>query len=369
MGAGAPGFIQNHPHEDDRVITYQSLEGDEIGTYTRGSARLNAGEARVPLGETFRWVTNPDIGLTAFVTPRGDCGNLYVESLTTQEIVVRESGGGASDVVFDYIVVGLRIGFEDAAIVREKGRQAYIPSMVSERMLMERLPELREFTAMERFAQMRADIGSETELDLRAARELKDAIEEYDPAIHGRLEAKPGIVLERPVSELDAEGLTVVSGGGSPEPHSQQPVQDAGIRPEAGGNADEDSARPVALDPEDLFPVSEPVEPGDVLVIDPDNPGLMRLSRMPGDARVFGIVSDEPGVVIGEQAPVALSGVVVCKVDAGFGEIRPGDLLTTSSTPGHAMLNLDPSAGTILGKALEPLAVGTGQIKVLVTLR
>jgi hypothetical protein len=65
---------------------------------------------------------------------------------------------------------------------------------------------------------------------------------------------------------------------------------------------------------------------------------------------------------------VALSGVVTCKVDAGYGEIRPGDLLTTSPTPGHAMLDVDPGTGTILGKALEPLAAGTGRIRILVTL-
>ena len=34
---------------------YSSLEGDEVGTYTRGTARLVEGEARVDLGQTFRW--------------------------------------------------------------------------------------------------------------------------------------------------------------------------------------------------------------------------------------------------------------------------------------------------------------------------
>jgi hypothetical protein len=60
---------------------------------------------------------------------------------------------------------------------------------------------------------------------------------------------------------------------------------------------------------------------------------------------------------------------VLCKVDASYGSIRPGDLLTTSATPGHAMLAYEPQPGTIVGKALEPLDTGTGVIKVLVTLR
>ena len=69
------------------------------------------------------------------------------------------------------------------------------------------------------------------------------------------------------------------------------------------------------------------------------------------------------------QAPVAFSGIVSCKVDAGYGPVRVGDLLTVSPTPGHAMRSSDHTAGTVLGKALEPLDSGTGIIKVLVMLR
>ena len=69
------------------------------------------------------------------------------------------------------------------------------------------------------------------------------------------------------------------------------------------------------------------------------------------------------------KQPVALSGMALCKVDAGYGSIMPGDLLTTSPTAGHAMRADDPPPGTILGKALEPLDTGTGLIKVLVMLR
>ena len=66
---------------------------------------------------------------------------------------------------------------------------------------------------------------------------------------------------------------------------------------------------------------------------------------------------------------MAVSGVALCKVDAGYGSIRAGDLLTTSPTRGHAMRAADPVPGTLLGKALEPLDVGTGTIRVLVMLR
>jgi hypothetical protein len=86
---GTKSFVQNHPYKKDLSIYYVALEGDEAGTYTRGSGSVSNGLARVALGETFAWVTNPDIGLTAQVTPRGEWANLYVESVTPSELVVR----------------------------------------------------------------------------------------------------------------------------------------------------------------------------------------------------------------------------------------------------------------------------------------
>jgi hypothetical protein len=163
------------------------------------------------------------------------------------------------------------------------------------------------------------------------------------------------------------------------------------------------SFRPSATDLASLVAVSESVEAGDVLVIDAEATGLMSLARIASDSSVFGIVAIEPGIILGAkppdagtsesesqksslaetedleeekefagkltQVPVTLSGVAFCKVDAGYGPILPGDLLTTSPTPGHAMRADDPQPGTILGKALEPLDHGTGLVKVLVMLR
>ena len=67
--------------------------------------------------------------------------------------------------------------------------------------------------------------------------------------------------------------------------------------------------------------------------------------------------------------PVALAGRVPVKVDAGYGAIRPGDLLVSSPTPGHAMRAVDPRAGTVIGKAPQSLESGTGCILMLVLLR
>ena len=99
----------------------------------------------------------------------------------------------------------------------------------------------------------------------------------------------------------------------------------------------------------------------------------MSLARTAADSALFGVVAPEPGAASvtegGEtavQAPVALSGIVLCKVDARFSPIRAGDLLTTSLTPGHAMRAQNPRPGTIIGKALESLGSGTARIKILV---
>jgi hypothetical protein len=127
-----------------------------------------------------------------------------------------------------------------------------------------------------------------------------------------------------------------------------------------------------AMDVAERFQTSEPVEPGDVLVFDPEQ-GAARLCDQQGDSRVVGIVSGQPGFILGleeTEIPVALCGRVPCKVDAEFGPVRAGDLLMTSPTKGHAQRVLDATktAGKILGKALAPLLEGKGEIPVLVFL-
>ena len=68
---------------------------------------------------------------------------------------------------------------------------------------------------------------------------------------------------------------------------------------------------------------------------------------------------------------VALSGRVYVQADAGNGSIVPGDLLTTSEAPGHAMKVTDhaQAQGAVLGKAMTGLKEGSGLVLVLVTLQ
>ncbi|MBI4581755.1 MAG: hypothetical protein HY718_18810 [Planctomycetes bacterium] len=101
-----------HPRDASRQIAYVCLEGGESGVYVRGSGRLEGGSATVILPEHFALVT-ADEGITAQVTPQGDCRGLFVAEKGSSRIVVRESQGGASNVTFDYLVMGVRRGFED----------------------------------------------------------------------------------------------------------------------------------------------------------------------------------------------------------------------------------------------------------------
>jgi hypothetical protein len=121
-------------------------------------------------------------------------------------------------------------------------------------------------------------------------------------------------------------------------------------------------------------------EPGSVMVMDAN--GRLTVCAEEYDRRVAGVVSGageyKPGMVLGgdhtgnpKRAPIALVGRVFCKVDASFGSIAVGDLLTSSSTPGHARKVADAGRafGAVLGKALRPLAEGRGLIPVLVALQ
>jgi hypothetical protein len=121
---------------------------------------------------------------------------------------------------------------------------------------------------------------------------------------------------------------------------------------------------------------AEAEDPGTVMVIGTD--GALEPCKIGYDARVAGVISGagdlKPGLVLNKnaghhRAAIALIGTVYCKVDADCTPISAGDLLTTSSTLGHAMKAVDASRSfsAIIGKALKPLSNGKGLIPILVT--
>jgi hypothetical protein len=130
------------------------------------------------------------------------------------------------------------------------------------------------------------------------------------------------------------------------------------------------------------FPVTGPdISKGAVVVIDDTQPGQLKLSERAYDTRVAGIVSGAGGVNSGltlrqEGAlegnhNVALTGRVYALADASTSPIKPGDMLTTSDTPGHVMKAADRAKayGAVIGKAMTPLKEGQGLVLVLVSLQ
>ena len=150
---------------------------------------------------------------------------------------------------------------------------------------------------------------------------------------------------------------------------------------EKGGIAYADSAWFASGDFAELIEADGSVssyEPGDLLVISDDKDRTVTLSSEPYSTSIIGVYSTKPGFIgsahprkgrLENEIPVAITGIVPCKVSTENGSIRRGDLLTTSNTPGYAMKATEPKVGTILGKALESLENGMGKIEVLIILQ
>lgn len=123
----------------------------------------------------------------------------------------------------------------------------------------------------------------------------------------------------------------------------------------------------------EVVPMASDVEVGDVVVASRENPGSAIRSNIAEDRAVMGVAVIDSGVQLGsspqeKQMAVAISGIVLCKVDATYRPIEVGDLLVTSTMPGFASGASNPLPGTLLGKALEPLRTGQALVHVLVTL-
>ena len=128
-------------------------------------------------------------------------------------------------------------------------------------------------------------------------------------------------------------------------------------------------------------PARHAIPAGTVVVLDTEQSNQVLPSSQSYDTRVAGVISARPGVILGEggvgKVIVATTGRVRVKVDATRAPVRVGDLLVTSDKEGIAMrsepLNLGGTPihrpGTLIGKALEPLDKGVGEILVLLSLQ
>jgi hypothetical protein len=125
----------------------------------------------------------------------------------------------------------------------------------------------------------------------------------------------------------------------------------------------------------------EELSAGTLVVLDAARPNNVIASSARYDTRVAGVISARPGITLGEHAEgkvlVATTGRVKVRVSARNGPINIGDLLVTGDEQGVAMKSSAVRIGgvrmhrpgTIIGKALEPMAHGTGEILVLLSLQ
>jgi hypothetical protein len=128
-------------------------------------------------------------------------------------------------------------------------------------------------------------------------------------------------------------------------------------------------------------PAAHALPAGTVVTLNPQKSNQVMASSQAYDTRVAGVVSAQPGLALGVSGPdkvlVATTGRVKVKVDARRAAIHVGDLLVTGEQEGVAMksepLNLGGAQlhrpGTLIGKALEPLESGVGEILVLLSLQ
>jgi hypothetical protein len=128
-------------------------------------------------------------------------------------------------------------------------------------------------------------------------------------------------------------------------------------------------------------PATHALPAGTVVALNPAQSNQVTASSTAYDTRVAGVVSERPGLALGEAGKdkvlVATTGRVKVKVDASRAPIRIGDLLVTSDMEGVAMKSVPLDLGgtpihrpgTLIGKALEPLEKGVGEILVLLSLQ
>lgn len=360
LGNGTVSFVQNHPARTDRVVVYAAPEGDEVAVYTRGSGRLVNGEATVALGETFALVANPDLGLTAHVTPRGEAAALAVVSVSPADLVVRGAAGDST--LFDYIVFGLRLGFEELPIVQAKGEEAYLPTPETMAALAAGGPDATASSALNRYQREQVRLEGE-ERDLDRSRALAASINAgRDEWLAARAGGGDRAVESQATQPPRASGR-------DPRPAIGTPAGTAGTLQAADAPAP--GSRAAACDAAHhgaWMPVTERVEAGDLLALDPARPGSLRRASASDAAGVVGIAAG-PQVLSADGlggAPLFDGRYALVKADAFHGAILPGDLLAPSPAPGFAMRAPDASPGTAFARALEALETGTGTLRVLV---
>ena len=133
----------------------------------------------------------------------------------------------------------------------------------------------------------------------------------------------------------------------------------------------------VNADLAEYYSAADPsIEAGDVVSVGTDSvnnsKGVLYKSGTPYDSKLLGIISTDPGLVLGskdedggspDQRILALSGRVPVKIAPDSAEIHIGDYLTSSTTPGQA--TKATKAGYTIAKALENWSPDSGKNSIM----
>jgi hypothetical protein len=100
-----------------KKVALSGIQSPENWFEDAGGAQLSGGEAVVNIEAVFGETVNTGVDYHVFLTPNGDCKGLYVAQKSATSFVVRELGGGTSNIAFDYRIMAKRKGFETARLV------------------------------------------------------------------------------------------------------------------------------------------------------------------------------------------------------------------------------------------------------------
>jgi len=185
-----------------------------------------------------------------------------------------------------------------------------------------------------------------------------------------------GIGTTTPTAPLDVNGNAIVTGT-----FTSGSISSSGNITAANGTISGHQVLATYQDVAEWVPAATALPAGTVVVLDRSHQNQVKASTKSYDTSVAGVISARPGVALGQEGEgkllVATTGRVRVRVDASAGPIEIGDLLVTSDKPGFAMKSQPVEIGgtqihrpgTLIGKALEPLKTGTGEILVLLSLQ
>ena len=131
---GEKDFVEPHPTDPSKMISYVCLEGREAGTYFRGSGRIVNGSAVIEVPEDFRIVSD-EKGLTVQVTPMGGAASIWCVGKSLDKIELKAS----ADVEFDYMVNGVRTMLKDRNPIVEN--TFFVPANPNDNLSWIRRPE------------------------------------------------------------------------------------------------------------------------------------------------------------------------------------------------------------------------------------